>query len=277
MGIRPRRVALTDTRATWRSIRIRKIITATDVTAGNTGDAEPAKGLLADELTTGTSKSEPPMDGAVDGDDALPQDGGGAANGGGAGEPGPLSVYGDAAYGAGALLVDLEAAGAQVMVKVQPPAGQGGRYPKDRFLIDPGAGTVTCPAKNTVSIRPVKDGGGTASFGAACATCPLAAACTTAKSGRSITISPYEEELVRARTLQREPGWRAEYRATRPKVERKIGHLMRRKHGGRRARVRGRTKVDADFSLLAAAVNIARFGMLGISRIMPSRPVGFPV
>ena len=74
MGIRPRRVALTDTRATWRSIRIRKIITATDVTAGNTGDAEPAKGLLADELTTGTSKSEPPMDGAVDG------------------EPGPLSV-----------------------------------------------------------------------------------------------------------------------------------------------------------------------------------------
>jgi len=26
---------------------------------------------------------------------------------------------------------------------------------------------------------------------------------------------------------------------TRPKVERKIGHLMRRRHGGRRARVRG--------------------------------------
>src|SRR5665647_1666284 len=26
--------------------------------------------------------------------------------------------------------------------------------------------------------------------------------------------------------------WRAEYRATRPKVERKLGHLMRRRHGG---------------------------------------------
>jgi len=32
---------------------------------------------------------------------------------------------------------------------------------------------------------------------------------------------------------------------------------MRRRHGGRRARVRGTAKVAADFSLLAAAVNLA--------------------
>lgn len=53
-------------------------------------------------------------------------------------------------------------------------------------------------------------------------------------------------------------------RATRPKVERKLGHLMRRKHGGRRARVRGKDKVDADFNLLAAAVNLARLTVLGV-------------
>ena len=40
---------------------------------------------------------------------------------------------------------------------------------------------------------------------------------------------------------------------------------MRRKHGGRRARVRGQTKVDADFSLLAAAVNLARLATLGLT------------
>ena len=40
---------------------------------------------------------------------------------------------------------------------------------------------------------------------------------------------------------------------------------MRRRHGGRRARVRGRAKVAADFALLAAAVNIARLGVLGIA------------
>ena len=38
---------------------------------------------------------------------------------------------------------------------------------------------------------------------------------------------------------------------------------MRRKHGGRWARVRGRAKVAADFALLAAAVNLARLGKLG--------------
>ena len=38
---------------------------------------------------------------------------------------------------------------------------------------------------------------------------------------------------------------------------------MRRRHGGRRARVRGKPKVAADFSLLAAAVNLARLGVLG--------------
>ena len=39
---------------------------------------------------------------------------------------------------------------------------------------------------------------------------------------------------------------------------------MRRRHGGRRARVRGKPKVAADFALLAAAVNLARLAVLGV-------------
>ena len=61
-----------------------------------------------------------------------------------------------------------------------------------------------------------------------------------------------------------------DYRAVRPKVERKLAHLVRRKHGGRHARVRGLAKVDADFNLLAAAANIARLGVLGL-RSTPQR------
>ena len=38
-----------------------------------------------------------------------------------------------------------------------------------------------------------------------------------------------------------------------------------RRDGGRRARVRGHTKVDADFTLLAAAVNLARLATLGVT------------
>ena len=177
----------------------------------------------------------------------------------------------------GSLLADLEAAGAQIMTKVQPPVTPAGRFAKDRFVIDTEAGTVTCPAGMVATMRLVKAGGQIAAFGTACAGCPLASACTNAKDGRRIRIGIYEAELVRARTTQADPAWRAEYRATRPKVERKIGYLMRRRHGGRRARVRGQTKVAADFSLLAAAVNLARFGILGLTRVSGPRWVLAPI
>ncbi len=106
---------------------------------------------------------------------------------------------------------------------------------------------------------------GIASFGAGCAGCPLRAQCTTAAGGRTIRVGIHERHLAAARVRQRHPDWVADYRATRPKVERKIGHLMRRRHGGRRARMRGKAKIAADFALLAAAVNIARLGVLAVT------------
>ena len=78
-------------------------------------------------------------------------------------------------------------------------------------------------------------------------------------------VGPYEQQLARARARQRDPDWKADYKKTRPKVERKISHLTRRRHGGRRARVRGKPKVAADFALLAAAVNLARLAVLGLA------------
>ncbi len=88
---------------------------------------------------------------------------------------------------------------------------------------------------------------------------------STAKDGRTIYVGPYEQQLARSRARQADPDWKADYTATRPKVERKIAHLMRRRHGARRARVRGKPKVTADFALLAAAVNLARLGVLGLT------------
>jgi hypothetical protein len=233
-----------------------EVITATAVTAGNTGDAASASDLLAqDLLAQDVVTQDVPTDAAAADSDTTVE--------------APLAVDGDAAYGAGALLEKLEAAGADIMTKVQPPVAPGGRFAKDRFTIDTGAGTVTCPAHVSVAIQTIKAGGGIAAFGTVCADCPLAAACTTSAAGRRIRIGRYEAELTRARTTQQNPAWRAEYRATRPKVERKLGHLMRRRHGGRRARVRGQTKVAADFSLLAAATNLARLGILKVAGVGP--------
>jgi hypothetical protein len=219
-----------------------EIVTATEVTPGNSGDAEAAEDLLADVLA------------GTDAEDGTP-----------AGAPPAPAVYGDAAYGAGELLERVEDAGLYSGIKVQPPAAVKGHFPKDRFAIDLEGKTVTCPADITVAIR-ARAGGrhaGQARFGAACHICPLAAQCTTAGQGRTITIGPYEARLAAAREAQASPAWQASYKATRPKVERKIGHLMRRRHGGRRARVRGQLKVAADFALPAAAINLARLAVLG--------------
>jgi Transposase DDE domain/Transposase domain (DUF772) len=219
-----------------------ELVTATTVTAGNAGDAGAAAELLSGELAAGRAE----------------------ASGGEHAEDEPLSVYGDAAYGAGEFLADLEAAGATSMCRVQPPTAAGRRFTKDAFDVDLAARTVTCPAGQIAPLRRATPGA-MAYFGPACASCPLAAQCTTAKGGRTIYAGPYEQQLATARTRQRDPDWRADYRATRPKVERKIGHLMRRRHGGRRARVRGLVKVAADFALLAAAVNLARLAVLGVT------------
>jgi len=179
-----------------------EIVTATAVTPGDGGDAEAAEDLLAGTL---------PAAGAGGGAPA------GAADRAGAGT-GQAAVYGDAAYGPGELLERVDDAGLYNGIKVQPPAAVKGHFPQDRFAIDLDAGMVTCPAGLTV---PIQAGGGRhagqASFGAACRTCPLAARCTTASGGRTITIGPHEARLAAAGQAQASPAWQADDKATGPR------------------------------------------------------------
>jgi hypothetical protein len=213
-----------------------EVICAAEVSVATTGDAVVAPSLL-DDLTPDT------------------QSGGQVAQ---------AVVYGDSAYGTGVHLAWLNQHGLTPMVKAQHPTAPGGRFAKDQFRIDLAAGTVTCPARVTVAIRPARHGGGRARFGVACSVCPLRQGCTSSVRGRVVAVHPNEPELAAARARQRDPVWLADYRATRPKVERKLAHLLRRRHGGRRARVRGLVRVAQDFRLLAAAVNLARLATLGL-------------
>jgi len=232
-----------------------ELVTDTIVTPGNAGDASVATDLIDDLLTDQGDNDNADADVDVDVD---------AADGGDGGDGGEVKVYGDAAYGTGEFQQHLDDAGIASGCRTQPPSAPGAMFTKARFSVDLDDDTVTCPNAIIVSIRRSADGGGTAYFGDNCTTCPLRDQCTTATAGRTISVSRFEAALARARTRQAEPAWRADYRATRPKVERKLAHLMRRRHGGRRARVRGRPKVDADFNLLAAAANLARLATLGL-------------
>jgi len=220
-----------------------EIITATKVTPGNAGDATVAAELIEDLL----------------GDQAE-----GGADERRVAENERPKVYGDCAYGTGEFQARLEDARIDSGCKTQAPTAPGGLFPKDRFDVDLVASTVTCPAGVNVPIGGGRAGRAMAYFGEACITCPLRAQCTNSAGGRTISVGRYEASLGRARKRQSSADWQADYRANRPKVERKLGHLMRRRHGGRRARVRGIAKVDADFRLLAAAVNLARLAVLGL-------------
>ncbi len=248
-----------------------ELIVATAVTAGNVGDAAAAEELLAADLAaprpSPTRTSSPSAMPTVAAEPAAEPDAVAAAAPSPSGRRGrcrALAVYGDSAYGAGALLAVLEQADAQIMCKVQPPTAAGGRFTKDDFQIDLDDRPRDLPGRaDRAAARQRREP--MAYFATACASCPLAAQCTTSKSGRTIAVGPHEHQLAAARARQADPAWQADYKATRPKVERKQAHMMRHRHGGRRARVRGQTKIAADFSLLAAAVNLARLAVLGLT------------
>ena len=174
-------------------------------------------------------------------------------------------VVGDSAYADGETRDRLAKKGYSMRVKQPPARNRAGRFTKDRFRVSLDDNTVTCPAGQTVTITPSRRGGGKASFAAHCGTCPLRKQCTVARRGRSITIHRHEAVLQAARTEQATPEWAEAYRADRPIVERKIAHFARRIWGGRKARCRGSTRISTDVDTRAAAINLARLAVLGVT------------
>jgi hypothetical protein len=241
-----------------------EIITATQVTAGNVADGQATEALLADVLRA--NAVEPAQAGVSPPDGAAAIDGSSThlTEANTAPATTHAEAYGDASYGTADIVERLQSAGVEANVKVQLPAARKGMFSQDAFTIDTTAKTVTCPAGVLVQLHPRKDGAGHADFGASCAGCSKRDQCTTSKTSRQINVHSKHDTLHRERTRQRDESWKRRYRATRPKVERKIAHLMRRRHGGRRARVRGSLRVGHDFALLAAATNLQRLAALAV-------------
>jgi Transposase DDE domain/Transposase domain (DUF772) len=241
-----------------------ELITAAEVTAGNVGDGSVAKELLADVIPL---PADPKDDAASTDKGSVDAPAAAAVDAASSPHAAAVEVYGDASYGTAEVLVHLENAGAIANVKVQAASAPDGHFTKDEFRIDLDNDTVTCPAGRLVQIRRRADGSGQASFGAACRSCPLAPSCSDAKAGRNIRLHKDDRLLLGARKHQQSPTWRAGYRATRPKVERKLAHLMSRRHGGRRARMRGTERIRQDFLLLCAAANLHRLAQFELRNV----------
>jgi len=169
-------------------------------------------------------------------------------------------MLGDTAYGDGDTRVAVEAAGAKVTAKTQPPATTG-RFVKTDFAIDPDVPSATCPAGHTTTqVGYTHDAKGrrvvVVKFPApTCAVCPLRERCTTNPHGRSVTLNFHEARLQAARAAQARPSTRKKLRR-RALVERKLAEIKR--HGAGKARYRGTRKALLQQRLTAAMVNMKR-------------------
>lgn len=151
-----------------------------------------------------------------------------------AGEPDPVEVLADSAYGTGQMLDAVEQTGHTPIIKPWPlrPAVPGG-FTLDDFTVDEDTATVTCPNGLTARITGTRK----VTFGARCRNCPLRTRCTTSARGRKLTLHEHDRLQRAHRQRASDPEFQALYRQHRPMVERSIAWLVAGRN--RRLRFRG--------------------------------------
>ena len=154
----------------------------------------------------------------------------------------------------------MQAQGAKVTAKTQPPAATG-RFAKTDFDIDPDTPSATCPAGHTTTTTGASSdhkGRRVTVLKFAdelCEACPLRARCTTSTHGRWLTLNFHEARLQAARAEQARPATKRKLRR-RALIERKLGEGKR--HGMGKARYRGTRKVLLQQRITAAMLNLKR-------------------
>lgn len=150
-----------------------------------------------------------------------------------------------------------------VEVYVPPPKeAESSFFRTQEFVEDPAAQTVTCPAgkKSTYHYYDAQNRAKKYRFPrTVCSTCPLLARCmekVPARHGRTVNKSDYQAEHERVRQRAHTEQYRA-IRREHPMVERKLCEMMNR-HGGRRARYRGKWKVLLQQLMIGVVVNAKR-------------------
>jgi IS5 family transposase len=237
--------------------------TAADPAPGSGGDT-------ADETTTSDNAATgDPAESAAAAQAAAHDRAPAGSNAAGSnGQAQALSWYGDSAYGTGELRGEIERAGHHAVIKPKPvqPAVPGG-FTIDDFTVDEDSGTVTCPAGQTRPLSATR----TVTFGALCRDCPVRAACTTAKAGRTMVLHERDDLLRAARVdWAADPALREDYRTYRPNVERTVSQVATQSGRRIKLRYRGTTKNNAWLKYRTAALNLRNLigrGLTGVGGI----------
>jgi IS5 family transposase len=160
-------------------------------------------------------------------------------------------------------LQDPEGLNLEVTVPPTAEPSPTGRFTPERFSLEviDDQEVLRCPAGEQTSTRERtdKDTGYKYRFkDTTCAGCARRGECIAenTKGGRTVIKNDYEKEYQAAREYAKSEEYK-EVRREHPRVERKLAEIVRR-HGGRRARYRGRGKVLVQFLVTAVVVNVKR-------------------
>src|SRR4051812_27543797 len=168
----------------------------------------------------------------------------------------PPRVIADTAYGNGPVRAELAERNVEVLAPVPEGKITEDRFGKRDFQFDLDAGTVSCPAGQTVAISTSTAGFRGANFPTRiCGPCPLKAVCCPTRARRQITVTEHEELLLAARQALADPDTAVHLRRTRPRIERLLS-LLAARYGARKSRYFGREKTHLQAAWTAALVNL---------------------
>jgi hypothetical protein len=171
-----------------------------------------------------------------------------------------------------------EESGPRLQVFVPPfdrsPAPEG-RFGSEAFEVEASTGVLRCPAGQQTSrfTEATRQGRRYHFTAAQCRGCRLREGCVGAggrKPGRYVFKSDYEAQYRRARQVAESAAYR-EARRQQPRVERKLGEIVRH-HAGRRVRYRGLARVRVQYYLTAVVVNLKRMVKLLASAALCAEP-----
>ena len=153
------------------------------------------------------------------------------------------------------------------------PGRRAGTYGPEAFVLSEDGTALTCPGGQTTRTRRRSPHGSGQRFTfrlTQCRACPLRGACQseTARNGRMVPKSDYEQQYEAARRRTETPAYR-QVRREHLRVERKLSDVIRN-HGGRRVRYRGLRRVKVQYVVAALAANAKRMVKLMVPRLAPA-------
>ena len=229
-----------------------KVQVAESIGAARTQEGEPPQNFLTSLVTQGATQS----DEAGMADTLAAQ----AAMGLGA----PSELFVDGAYVSAAAIVEAQADERELVGPAQPSPARARGYRTDEFDIAIEERRAVCPAnkENTQCSRLEEEATGKASYrfewSTHCHDCTLRDACLTpGQKHRTVTVGEHHTTLQSRRREQKTDAFKKRMHQ-RNAIEGTQSELVRA-HGLRRARYRGRARVDLQNQLIGAACNIKRW------------------